>query len=249
MPKQAYMWGIPYEDYEEFQIRKYGFHGTSHKFVSQEAIKYLEAQGKPHSKIVTCHLGNGSSLAAVLDGKCIDTSMGYTPLGGVMMGTRSGDTDPTVVELLANGKQMTTSEVLSYLNKKSGFLGVSGVSSDSRDVLAEADNGNTRCQLARDMFSYQCKKFIGSYAAALNGLDCIVFTAGIGENSWEFREMITDNMDFFGVKIDKELNKAKSTRGNFTDLTAKDSKVSVLLIPTNEEIVIARDTKAIVENL
>ncbi|MEG1394325.1 MAG: acetate kinase [Clostridia bacterium] len=246
MPSKASMYAIPYEDYQTYKIRKYGFHGTSHRFVSQEAIKYLTERGLPCGKIVTCHLGNGSSLTAVKDGKCIDTSMGVTPIDGVPMGTRCGSIDPSVVDMLSNYKHMPTGEVLSYLNKKSGFLGVSGRSSDARDICNMAADGDMRAILARDMFAYSCKKFIGSYAAAMNGLDCVVFTGGIGENSAIFRKLILEDMNYLGIELDEEQNKK---RGEFINLTAKGSKVQILAIPTNEELVIARDTKEIVENL
>lgn len=240
MPDYAYMYAIDYRDYEKYSIRRYGFHGTSHKFVSQEAAKYLGK--KPEElKIVTCHLGNGSSITAVNGGKSIDTSMGFTPLAGVPMGTRSGDIDCAVVEYLAQKEGMTISEALTYLNKKSGVAGVSGVSSDFRDLTAAADNGNKRAKLALDMFSYACKKYVGAYAAAMNGVDCIVFTAGVGENTPCVREAICENMQYLGLSIDKEKNLEKNN-GAIRDITGKDSKVKVLIIPTNEELVIARET-------
>ncbi|MGN0771180.1 MAG: acetate/propionate family kinase [Christensenellales bacterium] len=249
MPKKASMYGIPYEIYEKYQIRRYGFHGTSHKFVSGEAIKYLTAKGLPCANIVTCHLGNGSSISAVKDGKCVDTSMGMTPMAGVMMGTRCGDIDPAVVEMIADNTGMSLKETTNYLNKQSGFLGVSGVSSDARMLCAAADEGNERAQLAKDMFAYQVKKFIGSYAVAMNGLDCVVFTGGIGENSYEFRELIMSETEFLGIEFDRDKNRSKEARGNFCELNTARSKVKVLVIPTNEELVIARETKEIVESL
>lgn len=249
MPKKAKMYGIPYEIYEKYQIRRYGFHGTSHKFVSGEAIKYLTSKGLPCSKIVTCHLGNGSSISAVKDGKCVDTSMGMTPMAGVMMGTRCGDIDPAVVEMIADNTGMSLKETTNYLNKQSGFTGVSGVSSDARELCKAASEGNERAQLAKDMFAYQVQKFIGSYAVAMNGLDCVVFTGGIGENSWEFRELIMQNTEFLGVAFDQEKNKTSEARGNFCDLSKPESKVKVLVIPTNEELVIARETQEIVQSL
>lgn len=245
MPDYAYMYAIPYEDYEQFKIRKYGFHGTSHKFVSQVAIDYLNKIGAPSGKIVTCHLGNGSSITAVKDGKCIDTTMGMTPLEGVPMGTRSGDIDASVVEFLCNFKKMTVGEVITYLNKKSGFQGVSGVSSDSRNVLDAAKAGNDRARLTAQMFTYRVKKYIGAYAAALGGLDAIVFTGGIGENSGEMRESICSGLEYLGV----ELNDAVNNDGNkpaVKELNTSDAKVKVLAILTNEELMIARDTKRIV---
>jgi len=247
MPKKAYMYAIKYEDYEAYKVRRYGAHGTSHRFVSQEAIKYLKEHNLPYENIVTCHLGNGSSISAVKNGECIDTSMGMTPLAGIPMGTRSGDVDVSAAAALADKKGLTFAQTVTYLNKECGYLGVSGVSSDSRDLYEAKGKGNERAALALDIFVYDTQKYIGSYAAAMNGLDCIVFTGGIGENAWESREAITDNMDFFGVKIDKDFN--RTIRGKFADLTAKDGKVRVLVIPTNEELVIARQTKAIVEKL
>ena len=242
MPEKAYLYGIAYEDYKEYGVRRYGAHGTSHKFVSAEAAKYLGK--KPEQlKIVTCHLGNGSSISAVDGGKCIDTSMGFTPLAGVMMGTRSGDIDASAVEFLARKKGLNHSEAVTYLNKKCGVAGISGVSSDFRDLDEGAKNGNKRCALALDMFNYQTKKFVGAYAAAMGGLDCIVFTAGIGENSPNVREGVLEGLEFLGVKFDKNEN-AKRTDG-LHEISTKDSKVKVLVIPTNEELVIARETAAL----
>ena len=240
MPDYAYMYAIDYEDYQKYSVRRYGFHGTSHKFVSQEAAKYLGKDIKD-LKIVTCHLGNGSSITAVNGGKSVDTSMGFTPLAGVPMGTRSGDIDPAVVEYLAQKKNMTIGEALTYLNKKSGVAGVSGVSSDFRDLTAASDKGNYRAKLALDMFSYACKKYVGSYSAVMNGIDCIVFTAGVGENTPCVREAICENMQYLGLEIDKEKNLEKNN-GAIRDITGKNSKVKVLIIPTNEELVIARET-------
>lgn len=240
MPDYAYMYGIDYADYEKYKIRRYGFHGTSHKFVSQEAAKYLGK--KPEElKTVTCHLGNGSSITAVNGGKCVDTSMGFTPLAGVPMGTRSGDIDFAAAEYLAKKEGWDLTETLNYLNKKCGVAGISGVSSDFRDLTTAAEQGNYRAKLALDMFSYSCKKYIGSYVAAMNGIDCLVFTAGIGENNPTVRAMICENMQFFGVEIDKEKN-AEKNNGAIRDISGKNSKVKVLIIPTNEELVIARET-------
>lgn len=240
MPDYAYMYAIDYEHYEKYKVRRYGFHGTSHKFVSQEAAKYLGK--KPEElKIITCHLGNGSSITAVNGGKSVDTSMGFTPLAGVPMGTRSGDIDCSVVEYIAKKEGMDISETLTYLNKKCGVAGVSGVSSDFRDLTAAADKGNKRAKLALDMFSYACKKYVGSYAAVMNGVDCIVFTAGVGENTPCVREAICENMQYLGLEIDKEKNMEKNN-GAIRDITGKNSKVKVLIIPTNEELVIARET-------
>ena len=240
MPEHAYMYAIDYKHYEQYKIRRYGAHGTSHKFVSQEAAKYLGK--KPEDlKIVTCHLGNGSSITAVDGGKCVDTSMGFTPLAGVPMGTRSGDIDYAAAEYLAKKEGMNVSEMLTYLNKKCGMAGVSGVSSDFRDLIAAASQGNKRAQLALDMFSYACKKYVGAYAAAMNGVDCIVFTAGVGENTQCVRSAICKDMQYLGLEIDEEKNSEKA-RGVIRDISGKNSKVKVLIIPTNEELVIARET-------
>ena len=240
MPDYAYMYAIDYEDYQKYSIRRYGFHGTSHKFVSQEAAKYLGK--KPEElKIITCHLGNGSSITAVKGGKSIDTSMGFTPLAGVPMGTRTGDIDPAVVEYLAQKKDMTLAEAINYLNKKGGVAGVSGVSSDFRDLRAARDKGNKRASLALDMFAYACKKYVGAYAAAMNGVDCIVFTAGVGENTPCMIEAICRDMDYIGLEVDKEKNN-EPNNGKLRDVTGKNSKVKILIIPTNEELVIARET-------
>ena len=240
MPDYAYMYAIDYETYEKYSVRRYGFHGTSHKFVSQEAAKYMGKDIKD-LKIVTCHLGNGSSITAVKGGKSIDTSMGFTPLAGVPMGTRSGDIDPAVVEYIAKKENLSVSEAMTYLNKKCGVAGVSGVSSDFRDLTAATDKGNKRAKLALDMFSYACKKYVGAYAAAMNGVDCIVFTAGVGENTPCVREAICEDMQYIGLEIDKEKNLEKNN-GTIRDVTGKNSKVKVLIIPTNEELVIARET-------
>ena len=240
MPDYAYMYAINYEDYEAYSIRRYGFHGTSHKFVSQEAAKFLGK--KPEElKTITCHLGNGSSITAVNCGKSIDTSMGFTPLAGVPMGTRSGDVDCAVVEYLAQKKGWTVGETLSYLNKKGGVSGISGVSSDFRDLTAARADGNKRATLAMDMFTYACKKYVGAYAAAMNGVDCIVFTAGVGENMPHIREEICGNMEYLGLWLDKEKNYQKND-GTIHDISGEGAKVKVLVIPTNEELVIARET-------
>ncbi len=240
MPPKAYLYGIDYDDYKKYAVRKYGAHGTSHKYVSQEAAKFLGK--KPEElKIVTCHLGNGSSISAVDGGKCVDTSMGFTPLAGVMMGTRSGDIDASAVEFLARKKGLSHSEMVTYLNKKCGVAGVSGVSSDFRDLCAGAEDGNERCALALEMFAYQTKKFVGSYAAVMGGLDCIVFTAGIGENTPTVRADVCHGLEFLGVRFDDKANLMKND-GTIRVISAKDSKVAVLVIPTNEELVIARET-------
>lgn len=240
MPPKAYLYGIDYDDYKKYAVRKYGAHGTSHKYVSQEAAKFL-GKNIRDLKIVTCHLGNGSSITAVDGGKCVDTSMGFTPLAGVLMGTRSGDIDASAVEFLARKKGLSHSEMVTYLNKKCGVAGISGVSSDFRDLCAGAEKGNERCKLALEMFAYQTKKFVGSYAAVMGGLDCIVFTAGIGENTPTVRADVCHGLEFLGVKFDDKANDAKND-GSIRVISAKDSKVTVLVIPTNEELVIARET-------
>ncbi len=240
MPDYAYMYAISYEDYEKYAIRRYGFHGTSHKFVSQEAAKYLGKKAED-LKIITCHLGNGSSITAVDGGKSVDTSMGFTPLAGVPMGTRSGDIDFAAAEYLAKKKGKTVAEILTYLNKNGGMIGVSGVSSDFRDLNNAAAEGNDRARLALDMFAYNCKKYIGAYAAVMNGVDCVVFTAGVGENNYQVRSLIAKNMQFLGIEIDEEKNAVKNN-GQIRDITGANSKVRVLIIPTNEELVIARET-------
>ena len=242
MPASSYMYAVPYKYYEENGVRRYGFHGTSHRYVSAEAIRVMGLE-KEGSRIITCHLGNGSSMAAVKDGKCFDTSMGLTPLEGVPMGTRCGSVDPAVVEFIANLENITVSETLTMLNKKSGVLAVSGVSSDFRDLDEAAEKGNDRAKLAIDMFTYAVKKYIGSYAAAMGGVDGIVFTAGIGENSASIREACVEGLEYMGVKLDKEAN---NCRGKLQKISAEDSMVQVYVIPTNEELVIARDSLAIV---
>ena len=242
MPAKAFMYALPYDCYETDRIRKYGFHGTSHKYVSQKAVEYL---GKPASelKIVTCHLGNGSSISAVDGGKCVDTSMGFTPLDGVPMGTRPGSMDPAVVTYLINQKGMDAKAVDAMMNKESGVAGISGVSSDFRDLSAAADEGNERAKLALDMFAYQVKKYIGSYAAAMGGIDAVVFTAGVGENDAATRAAVTEGLEFMGIKVDADKN---NTRGT-VDVSAADATVKTLVIPTNEELMIAIDTKRLVE--
>ena len=244
MPKSSYVYAIPYEYYEKYGVRRYGFHGTSHRYVSAKAIELLGGKAEG-TKIITCHLGNGSSLAAVKDGKCFDTSMGLTPLEGVPMGTRSGSMDPAIVEFIANHDNLTPSETLTMLNKKSGVLGISGVSSDFRDLDEAAAAGNDRAQLALDIFAYNVKKYIGSYVAALGGADAIVFTAGVGENSAEMRAKITEGLEYLGIEIDQDKNAVRGT----VDITGAGSKVKVFVIPTNEELVIASDTEEIVSAL
>ena len=246
MPEKAFMFGMPYECYEKYHVRKYGFHGTSHRFVTQALA---EALGKPLSelKIVSCHLGNGSSITAVDGGKSVDTSMGFTPLDGVIMGTRSGCVDPSAVTFIENKKHLSPSEMSDYLNKKSGFLGISGISSDNRDITAAAQHGDKKAQLAGEMLRYEIKKYIGSYAAVMNGLDAVLFTGGIGENSDDLRADVCRDMEFFGIKLDEAAN--AGLRGKLQRISAPDSKVEVWVIPTNEELLIARDTRDLVGNL
>ncbi|AYK15692.1 MAG: acetate kinase [Methanosarcina flavescens] len=243
IPKYAYMYALPYEVYEKYGIRKYGFHGTSHMYVSRRAIDML---GKPaeETKIITCHLGNGSSITAVKGGKSVETTMGFTPLEGVCMGTRCGSIDPAVVPFIMEKENLSTREIDTLMNKKSGVLGVSGVSNDFRDLDEAASKGNERADLALEIFAYKIKKVIGEYSAVLDGPDAIVFTAGIGENSASIRKRILSGLENFGVKIDEEKNKI---RGQEIDIAAPDSKIRVFVIPTNEELTIARDTKEIVE--
>ena len=244
MPEKAFMFGLPYEDYENYHVRKYGFHGTSHRFVSHALA---DAMGKDIKdlKIVSCHLGNGSSITAVDGGRSVDTSMGFTPLDGVLMGTRTGAVDPSAVTYIQEKHGFSAAEMSEYMNKKSGFLGVSGISSDNRDITAAAEKGDKRAILASEMLQYQIKKYIGSYAAVMNGLDAVLFTGGIGENAWEVREGVCKDMEFFGIKIDTEKN--KSTRGELIKISTPDSKVEVWIVPTNEELLIARDTLAMIK--
>ena len=241
MPEHAYLYSIPYEYYENDKIRRYGFHGTSHRYVSLRAAEIL-GRDPAELKVVSCHLGNGSSLAAIDGGRCVDTSMGLTPLAGLPMGTRAGDMDVGVVEFIANKYDMTISEAVNLLNKESGMLGLSGVSSDFRDLEAGANKGDEACQLALDKFCYEVRKYIGAYAAALGGLDCLVFTAGVGENGCTNRAAICEGLEFLGVKLDPERNKV---RGEEALISADDSRVKVWVIPTNEELMIAQDTAAL----
>ena len=238
MPPVAYMFGVKYEEYKNYGIRKYGFHGTSHKYVSGVAAAMLGKDIKD-TKIITCHLGNGSSITAVDGGKSVDTSMGFTPLDGVLMGTRTGSIDPAVVPVLMQKKGLDAAGVDKYMNKECGVLGVSGVSSDFRDLEDAAAKGNERAKLALDMFCYQVKRYIGAYAAAMGGVDAIVFTAGVGENDIHTRQQVCEGLEFLGVKLDAERN---NVRGKATEISAADSKVKVFLIPTNEELAIAQDT-------
>ena len=240
MTPEAYIYAIPYEYYENDSIRRYGFHGTSHRFVSARAC---EIMGRKGTRVINCHLGNGSSVSASIDGKCVDTSMGLTPLEGLPMGTRSGNLDPAILQFIMNKYGYTADEMLNILNKKSGVLGISGVGSDFRDLEKAAKEGNERAQLALDKFAYEVRKYIGSYAAAMGGVDIITFTAGLGENGPDMRESICRGLEFLGVRVDHEKNQV---RGKETDISAADSTVKVYVIPTNEELMIARDTLALV---
>ena len=241
MPDYAFLYGLPYEAYRDWKIRKYGFHGTSHKFVSSELAKCI---GKPieELKLITIHLGNGSSVKKKKNGKSIDTSMGFTPLEGLIMGTRCGDVDASVLEYIANKTGWTLSEITNYLNKKSGILGINGVSSDMRDNNAQIEAGNNRAKLVIEMLAYRIKKYIGSYAAAMGGLDGIAFTGGVGENQEDVRELATQGLEFLGVELDVDKN-YHLPRGTVEELSTKNSKVKIFRIPTNEELVIARDCK------
>ena len=245
MPPKAFTYPVPYEYYEKYAVRRYGFHGTSHRYVSQRCAELMGKDIKD-TKIITCHLGNGSSITAIKGSKVIDTSMGLTPLDGIMMGTRTGSLDPSVVTFIAEKEGFTPSEMDTLLNKKSGFLGISGVSSDDRDVTAAAESGNERAKLAIEILEYQILKYIGSYTAALGGVDAIVFTAGIGENQCSHRINVCNQLSYMGVKVDAELN-AKAIRGVEGKISTPDSSVEVFVIPTNEELVIARDTMALVQ--
>ncbi len=243
MPAKAYMYAVPYECYEKYGVRRYGFHGTSHSFVSKRAAE-VAGIDLHNSKIIVAHLGNGASISAVLNGKSVDTSMGLSPLEGLVMGTRSGDIDPTAVEYIARKEGLDFDGVMNLLNKKSGVLGVSGVSSDFRDLLAAADEGNKRAKLAVDMFCYRVAKYIGAYIAAMNGVDLIAFTAGVGENNGFVRSQICDYLGFMGVQIDA---KANEVAGEERKISTDDSKVLVYVIPTNEELAIARETVRLVK--
>ena len=242
MPAKAFMYGLPYELYKEDHIRRYGFHGTSHRYVAGEVAKVM---GKPveELRIINCHLGNGSSLAAIKYGKCVDTTMGFTPLAGVLMGTRCGDIDPAIVLNVMDNHNLSTKEMDTLMNKKSGVLGISGVSSDFRDLGQAAAEGNERAQLALDMFHYQVRKEIGAFAAAMGGVDVITFTAGVGENGIEDRAAIAEGLEYLGAKLDPQRN---NVRGKDALISTDDSTVKMYVIPTNEEIMIARDTKDIV---
>ena len=240
MPEKAYIFGVPYEYYEKYSIRRYGFHGTSHRYVTGRCLELLgKAENPEGTRIINCHLGNGSSISAVKDGKVIDTSMGLTPLDGFIMGTRSGSLDPSVVTFIMEKEGLSPAEMDAILNKKSGMLGLSGISSDDRDVTAAAKEGNERAQLAQDMYFYRIKKYIGAYAAAMGGLDVVVFTAGVGENQIGMRSAVCKDMEFLGIKFDEVKN---NVRGEEAVISADDSKVKVVVIPTDEELMIATDT-------
>jgi len=243
MPDYCYMYALPYELYEKYRVRRYGFHGTSHRYVSQVAIELL---GKKESKIVSCHLGNGASVCAILNGKSIDTSMGHTPTGGLIMGTRCGDVDPALIPILENVEGLSAKQIDDVMNKKSGMLGVSGISTDFRDLENAFHEGNRRAKLALEMFDYRLKKFIGAYAIAMGGLDALVFTAGIGENDYETRYEACKGLEFMGLYLDVEKN--KSVRGELAEISLPSSKVKVYVIPTNEELMIARDTLEIIKS-
>lgn len=242
MPEKAYMYGLPYEYYEKYKVRRYGFHGTSHSFVSK---RVAEIVGKPYNatKTIVCHLGNGASISAVLNGESVDTSMGLTPLEGLVMGTRSGDIDPAIMEFVAKKENLDIAGIMNVLNKKSGVEGISGVSSDFRDLEEAADNGNARAALAIDVFAYIVAKYVGAYTAAMNGVDNIVFTAGIGENAGLVRTKVCSYLGYLGITIDEEAN---GKRGEEIVISTPDSKVKVLVVPTNEELAIARETVALV---
>ena len=245
MPQYAYMYGLPYEYYEKYGIRRYGFHGTSHKYVSAKGAKFAGLDPQ-NSKVITCHLGNGSSIAAVVNGKSIDTTMGFTPLEGLIMGTRCGSIDPEVVTYIQEKEGLTAAQMSTVLNKKSGFLGLSCLSSDARDLDEAANEGNPKAKLVLKKLTYDITKYIGAYTAAMNGVDLIVFTGGIGENNSRLRRRVCENLTYLGVKFDYDAN---VVRGKDTILTTPDSKVKVALITTNEELMIARDTMNIVQNL
>ena len=243
MPAKAYTYGLPYEYYEKYKVRRYGFHGTSHDFVSH---KLAELIGKPYdeAKMIICHLGNGASISAIKDGKCQDTSMGLTPLEGLVMGTRSGDIDPSIMEFIANKEGLDIAGVMNVLNKKSGVFGISELSSDFRDLEEGAEAGNEKAKLAMEVFAYKVAKYVGSYVAALNGVDAIAFTAGIGENAPLIRKMVLEYLGYLGIELDEEEN---NKRGDDMTISTPDSKVTVMVIPTNEELAIARQTVALVK--
>lgn len=242
MPEHAYLYALPYEMYEKYRIRKYGFHGTSHKYVTQRAAQILKRPVE-ELKLISCHLGNGASVCAVKDGESIDTSMGFTPLEGLVMGTRSGTLDPAVIWYLMEKEKLSLNEISDFLNKKSGMLGISGVSSDFRDIEAAANEGNYRCKLAIEIFCYRVKKYIGEYYAVVGGLDAVIFTAGIGENAAAVRQKVMEGMEHLGISIDVVKN---SITGKETDISTRDAQVRTLVIPTNEELAIARETMKLI---
>ena len=242
MPEKAYLYGLPLEYYKNYKVRRYGFHGTSHSFVSKRAVEFLGLD-KESSRVIVCHLGNGSSISAVAGGKCVDTTMGLTPLEGLIMGTRSGNIDPAIIEYIAKKENLDIAGIMNVLNKKSGLAGLSGVSSDMRDLEAAADSGNEDARHAVEVLSYQIAKFVGGYVAAMNGVDAIVFTAGIGENDGRVRKAVCSYLGYLGIAIDDEAN---ARRGEDVVISTADSKVKVAVIPTNEELAICRDTVAIV---
>ena len=243
MPAKAYLYGLPIEYYKKYKVRRYGFHGTSHSFVSKRAVEFLGLD-KDNSKVIVCHLGNGSSISAVVNGQCVDTTMGLTPLEGVVMGTRSGNIDPAIMEFIAKKENLDIAGMMNVLNKKSGLLGMTGISSDFRDVRKASEEGNERAALALDAYRYRVAKYIGSYVAALNGVDAITFTAGVGENSWEMRSEICEYLGYLGVEVDEEKNKAAI--GEQAVISTPDSKVKIIVLPTNEELAIARETVKLV---
>ena len=244
MPKKAYLYGLPYEYYDKYKIRRYGFHGTSHDFVSNRAAEIL-GKKREDLKIIVCHLGNGASVSAVQNGKCVDTSMGLTPLEGLIMGTRSGDLDPAIISFIADKEGISADDVINICNKRSGVLGLSGgLSSDFRDLGAAADEGNEMAQAALASWSYRVAKYVGAYAAAMNGVDVVVFTAGVGENNFTAREMVCEYLGYLGVTIDKEANKK---RGEEVTISTPDSKTTVMVVPTDEELAIARETARLVK--
>ncbi len=245
MPKHAFLYGLPYEAYEKYGVRRYGFHGTSHRYVSQKAGE-LMGEHMTNLRIITCHLGNGASLAAVKNGKSVDTSMGFTPLEGLVMGTRCGEIDPAIITYLMKKEGLSPDQIDTYLNKKSGVLGLSGISSDFRDIEEAANEGNERAQLALDVFAYKVRKYIGGYAAAMGGVDAIVFTAGLGENSISMRDKICLGLEYLGTRIDPVKN---NIRGKAAEISVDGAKVKIFVIPTNEELVIAKDTEQICANL
>lgn len=241
MPPKAYLYGLPYEYYEKYKIRRYGFHGTSHSYVAKKTVE-LAGLDQEHSKVIVCHLGNGASITAILDGKSVDTSMGFTPLEGLIMGTRSGSIDPAIIEFIANKENKSIEDIMNILQKKSGVYGMSGVSSDFRDLEAAANEGNEKAKVAKDVFVYRVARYIGSYAAAMNGVDAIAFTAGLGENDMKVRAEILSYLEFLGIKLNVENN---NTRSKEIIISTDDSKVKVCVIPTNEELAIARETVAL----